>query len=144
MLAHCIYYVVFVVARISFEHKPPYYVVLLEYYMDVIYFIDMIRNFTQPFVKGSRIVYNRKDIAKNYLLGWFLLDLYSFYPLAYFRFHSKWEEGGKDDVNNFMTQNFQRLPRFYKIMLLMQMGRSRDVNKFTNAFLKWLDFRIEY
>jgi len=33
------------------------------------------------------------------------------------RYISVWEDGGKDNMKNFMEQNFERLPRFYKIML---------------------------
>ena len=90
----------------------------LDIYMDVIYLIDMFRNFTQPYSQEGRLVKNNKMIAKQYLKTWFLADVYAFYPLAYLRYISSWEAGGKNAMEMFMAQNFERLPRFYKIMLL--------------------------
>jgi len=92
-------------------------VVYLEYYMDIVYAIDMIRNLTEPYMKHGRLVTKRSSIIKHYLKTWFIFDLYAFYPLAYMRYISKWELGGKDNMKNFLEQNFERLPRFYKIML---------------------------
>lgn len=117
LLIHCIYYQFFVVSRISFEKKPKLFVIYLECYMDLIYLIDMFRCFTEPYTKDGRLVTNNKLIAKHYLMTWFLLDVYSFFPLAYLRYISKWEDGSKDDIKNILSFNFERLPRFYKIML---------------------------
>jgi hypothetical protein len=91
-----------VVSRISFEKKPQLFVVYLEYYMDVVYLIDMIRNFTEPYMKSGRIVTDRGKIACHYLKTWFIFDLYAFYPLAYMRYISKWEDGGKDNLKNLL------------------------------------------
>lgn len=143
MLCHCLYYQIFVVSRISFEKKPRLFVVYLDVYMDVVFLIDMIRNFTEPFMHKGKLETRVKQIAKNYLFGWFIMDLYAFFPLAYFRYISKWEEGGKDNVKNLMELNFERLPRFYKIMLLMQMTRARDTKRFFEFWLKNRDIRIE-
>ena len=65
--------------------------VLLEFYMDIVYLVDMFRCFTQPFVKDGRIVRNRKEIINNYLRTWFILDLYGFFPLAYLRYISDYD-----------------------------------------------------
>ena len=59
------------------------------------------------------------------------------------RYISVWEDGGKDNMKNFMEQNFERLPRFYKIMLFFQMGRARDSLKLFMTMLKQHDFKIE-
>lgn len=101
MLFHNIYYYFIVVLRIAFEDKPAYSIVMIDWYMNAVFLFDMIRHFTEPFMKDSRLELNRKKIAMNYLLGWFILDLYSFYPLALLRYNSKWELGGKDNFKNF-------------------------------------------
>ena len=59
------------------------------------------------------------------------------------RYISVWEDGSKDDLNNIFTQNFARLPRFYKIMLFFQLGRARDTLRFFKTLLKNFDFKIE-
>ena len=72
----------------------------------------------------------------------FLLDLYSFYPLAYMRARSRYEDGGYNEVENFLNQNFERMPRFYKIMLMFQLGRIRFAMPYFVTFLKNLDIPI--
>jgi len=60
MLAHCMYYQIFVVSRISFEKKPQLFVVYLEIYMDVVYLFDMIRRFSEPYMSKGRIIKDKK------------------------------------------------------------------------------------
>ena len=103
MLLHNIYYVFIVVLRVAFENKPNVAFVYIDYYMNAVFLFDMIRHFTEPFMKDSRLETNRKAIARHYLTGWFIMDIYSFYPLALLRYNSKWEEGGKDNVANFLN-----------------------------------------
>jgi hypothetical protein len=93
------YYVIVVVARVSFEKHAEWWMPWVEYYIDVVFFFDMFRNFTEPFEKeaGGRMIFDRKEIAKNYITGWLIIDLYCFYPLAYYNYTSDWEKGGKDD-----------------------------------------------
>ena len=98
MLCHCVYYQLFVVSRISFEKKPQLFVIYLECYMDIVYCVDMFRYFTEPFMKDGRLVSNRRMITTNYLKGWFLLDVYAFFPLAYLRYISDYDLGGRDNV----------------------------------------------
>jgi len=97
MLIHKLYVAFIVVARVSFEEKPEWWMVYLEFYIDVVYFVDLIRCFTQPYAEGTKIVYDRKAITKKYLKTWFIFDVYSFFPLALIRRLSKWEEGSKDE-----------------------------------------------
>jgi hypothetical protein len=120
MLCHHIYHALFVVSRVSFELKPHYFVVIMEAYMDFIYLIDMVRCFTEPYVvEDNKIVRNRKKIASRYIKTWFILDLYAFYPLALLRYNSNWERGTENPFEMFLVQNFERLNRLYKFMLLM-------------------------
>lgn len=118
MLPHSLFVAVFYVFRISFEGKPSWTVVGMDYYMDVVYLIDMIRIFRSPYVnENGKMVTSSRLIAMKYLKSWFFFDLYCFFPLAHIRKNSKREDGGFDDLKNLLTFNFERLPRFYKIML---------------------------
>ena len=120
MLLNCLSVMIFVVARVGFEEKPWYYVVVYDCYLDVVFFIDMLRIFTTPiFNESGKMITNRKLIAKAYISFWFIFDLWGFYPLAYLRYISSYDAGGKDDFDNWMHQNYQRLPRFYKILLIL-------------------------
>ena len=104
MLMNCMSVMLFVVARVGFEEKPWYYVVMYDCYLDAVFLVDMIRIFTTPiFNESGKMITNRKVIAKAYITGWFIFDLWGFYPLAYLRFISVYEDGGKDDVANWMN-----------------------------------------
>lgn len=48
MLMHCFYILFFCVARVAYEEKPPIYVVYLEFYLDFVFIVDMIRIFNSP------------------------------------------------------------------------------------------------
>ena len=97
MLIHCLYVLLVVVIRISFEGKPVFSIVVIEFYIDIVWLIEMIRIFNSPyFNENGKMVYNKRLIAKRYLTSWFILDLYAFVPLAYIRYKSNWEEGGQD------------------------------------------------
>ena len=97
MLLHKLYVCFIVVGRISFERKPVIEMVYVEFYMDVVFFIDMIRCFTQPYMEGTRLITDRNKIVCRYVKSWFLFDVYGFFPLALIRYMSKWEEGGKNE-----------------------------------------------
>ena len=46
-------------------------------------------------------------------------------------------------IYNLVTFNFERLPRFYKIMLLFQLFRARFAMDYLKLLLKNMDLRIE-
>lgn len=104
------------VYRIGFENKPPDLIVKSEFVVSGVYLIDMFRILTTPFYnEHGKKVSKRSEIFKNYASpcsfsgandrdsSMFLLDLYSFYPLAYMRSRSKYEDGGYNEIENFLN-----------------------------------------
>ena len=143
MLLHCLYVCIIVVFRISFEQKPKFGVVLGDIYMDVIFAIDMFRIFNQPyFNENGKIEVNKKKIATRYMKSWLIFDIYAFFPLAYLRYRSNRDEGGGDDLKNLLTFNFERLPRFYKMMMTVQLTRGRFAMEYFTVLLKNLPISI--
>mmetsp|Transcript_21875 Transcript_21875/g.33922 ORF Transcript_21875/g.33922 Transcript_21875/m.33922 type:complete len:192 (+) Transcript_21875:107-682(+) len=119
MMVHSGFLAFFWVFRISFEGKPLFAIVLLEFYYDLVFTVDIIRILRTPFINESgKLVTAFKPIAYRYLWSWLLFDLYSYFPLALFRYNSNRADGGYNDIVNLMKFNFERLPRFYKIMLM--------------------------
>jgi hypothetical protein len=83
MLVHSLVVAIFYVYRIAFEEKPDFSVVLLEYYLDVVYLVDMIRIFTSPYNNEfGKLVTDSRMIIIKYVKTWFFLDIYCFFPLA--------------------------------------------------------------
>lgn len=63
--------------------------------------VDMIRLFTTPFATTTGIMtYKRSAIVFKYLKRWFWFDLFAFYPLAYLRYNSNYNDGGFNDWDN--------------------------------------------
>jgi hypothetical protein len=71
-----------------------------------------------------------------------LFDIYAFFPLAFFRYRSNREDGGGDDIQNILTLNFERLPRFYKMMMTVQLTRGRFAMDYFTVLLKNLPISI--
>jgi len=104
------------VFRIGFENKPSQLIVYSEFFISAIYLVDVFRILTTPFYnEHGKKVSKRSEIFKNYASpcsfssandrdsSMFLLDLYSFYPLAYMRSKSRYEDGGYNEVENFLN-----------------------------------------
>jgi hypothetical protein len=67
--------------------------------------------------------------------------LYAFYPLGYFKYKSVYSDGSFDEVLNFKQQNFDRMPRLYKQMLLpIIVSRGRNAGEYFSILLKSMSF----
>lgn len=70
-----------------------------DFYMDIIYAIDMFRIFNSPYFNDNgKLEVNKKKIASRYLKSWFIFDVYAFFPLAFLRKRSNREDGGGNDM----------------------------------------------
>ena len=64
------------------DHHIPKFIVILNSVVDILFLIDIIVFFNSSYydTKSSKYVTSRKQIAKNYLCGWFVLDLIAVFP----------------------------------------------------------------
>ena len=70
------YTAIFVPYRLAFIEEHSLGFSILEYFVDGIFFADLICTFFTAFYDNEhKLVTNKKLIAKNYLKGWFLIDL---------------------------------------------------------------------
>lgn len=51
--------------------------------MDVSFMMDILITFNTGFYKTGYLVMKWKDIVKNYLLTWFILDIFASFPYAW-------------------------------------------------------------
>lgn len=51
--------------------------------MDVSFMIDIVVTFNTGFYRKGYLVMKRKDIIKNYLKTWFILDLLASFPYSW-------------------------------------------------------------
>jgi len=127
----------------SFEDKPYLESVVVEQYMNFVFLVEMIRIFTTP-IDGpkNRKVYDHRYIAMTYIKGGFIMDAYAMIPYAFFRYNSNRDDGNLNDLYNLITFNYERLPRFYKMMIFPQILRARNIIHYLNFFLKTLKSSI--
>lgn len=92
-----------------------------EYALDFVFIFDILFNllvFAYKLDDGVCIV-DHKKIALSYLMGWFLIDIFSAVPL-------NWIELFTNDIMNNNVQNFARylkLPRIYRIFRLTRVAK---------------------
>ena len=88
--------------------------------VDISFIIDIVINFNTGFVReteaGSEYFTSRKAIAKNYMKGWFFLDIFSCMPIDYISNY-----GANELAKIMRVSKLQKLfkllkiPRFLKI-----------------------------
>ena len=143
MLANTIVEGLSLVARIAFEDKPNYYSVYLETCMNFVFIFDFFKNFITPFKDETtnHMEFNFKVISKHYIKSWMVFDVIAFFPVTYFRSISKYEEGTKNDLQNLLHLNFERLPKVYMLLLFLQLVRARDVGKYLKFMLSKFEMK---
>ena len=57
---------------------------------------------------------------------------------------SQYENGGKDLWSNVATLNFERLPRLYKLMLIPQIARARNLKEYGNLLFDNIEVKVIY
>ena len=72
---------------------------MADWWLDVVYLIDMVRIFSSPFTNDNgKLVYNKKQIALKYFKSYFFFDMFAFYPIGFLRSNSEWKDGSLDDT----------------------------------------------
>jgi len=110
--------------------------------MSFIYLIDMTRIFTSPYMnKNGKLETSYRLIFRRYASTWLIFDLYSFYPLGFLKYKSVYSDGSFDEVLNWKQQNFDRMPRLYKQMILpIIIARGRNAGEYFSLLLKSMSF----
>jgi hypothetical protein len=98
-LFHKLTTVVYIPFKAAFEQEPTWGTVYFDFYLDLIFFIDIVIIFNMPlYDKKSRLITDRKFISMRYIKSWFIFDLIVLLPLSYFRKISVDWPNSKDDM----------------------------------------------
>jgi hypothetical protein len=93
------------------------------------FFFDMILNFFSAFLdKEDRLVKSQKKIIKNYLFGWFFIDLISLIPLEYLIDVSQ----NQGRVTNTISR-VAKIPKLYRLIRLTKLVRIFKIIKRGNV-----------
>jgi hypothetical protein len=101
----------------------------------------MVSNLAQvfTFILGE-FVFNRRKVAKSYILSWFFIDCLAAIPYAMFKYYPK--DPGANDLQNLIHLNFAYIPRFYVICIAFKLARIRKAKAVMRKLLKMAGFGV--
>ena len=116
----CIIFSLFVEPyRNAFYKKSTLSWIIMSLIIDFCFMADLLLNFFKPIKIENKLIVNNYDIAKNYLLGYFTVDLISAFPMELFEFVDF--ESDSDQVSGFL--NIGRIYRIAKLLKVIRFKR---------------------
>jgi hypothetical protein len=94
----------------------------LNWFVSAYFLLDIVFGFLVPFKKDGKLIDEPKQIAKNYLMGWFFLDLLSIVPIERFT-----------DGNRGRFRNLLKIPRMIRIVNTVM--QSNDSSKRSSSLI---------
>ena len=75
-----IYQSLFIPYRICFDASAEGFLEYVEFIIDICFILDIFVNFNTGFYKKGMLIFDRKDIVKNYVMTWFMIDVLASFP----------------------------------------------------------------
>jgi hypothetical protein len=94
----------------------------LNWFISAYFLLDIVLGFLVPFKKDGKLIDDPKQIAKNYLMGWFFLDFLSIIPMELFT-----------DGNRGRFRNLLKIPRMIRIVNTVM--QSNDSSKRSSSLI---------
>ena len=117
-------------ARIAFLEDDDFAWTLTSACVDTFFLVDLVLNFFSAYHdKQLNLIDDRKKIAKRYLKGWFLVDIFSILPISLIT--------RSGDYNS--LARIARFPKLYRLVKIMRLVRILKVVKEQNKFVKNLN-----
>ena len=114
-----LYYAVAVPVRVGFDIDPSFLV--LEHFFTACFFLDIFFNFNTGFKVKGQLMLQHGQIAKNYLKGWFLIDLVASFPFDALVDETK---ANTADVGKLgRLAKIFKLVRLFKLLRLFKLSR---------------------
>lgn len=103
--------------------------IIINGFIDICFLVDILVIFNRPiFDDNFFLVTNRKIIGKQYIKGWFLIDILAIIPFDVFF--------GGSDVNQVVR--IARIGRMYKLVKLARLIRVLKIAKDKSKFLMYI------
>jgi len=94
----------------------------INWFVSAYFLLDIVLGFLVPFKKDGKLIDEPKQIAKNYLMGWFFLDFLSIIPIELFT-----------DGNRGRFRNLLKIPRMIRIVNTVM--QSNDSSKRSSSLI---------
>ncbi|KAF0714357.1 hypothetical protein AaE_011592 [Aphanomyces astaci] len=128
-LALCVFYTSCVVpVRISFSLDATGFFYFFECGIDFCFFLDILLSFRTGLVDPTtgHVYYNKRQIVRSYLRGWFGIDLVSTLPLEFIAKHLYPEATASSSSN---TLQSAKILRGLKLIRLLKLVRIRKIGQ---------------
>ncbi|OMJ86016.1 hypothetical protein SteCoe_12516 [Stentor coeruleus] len=95
---------------------------VLEFIITISFMFDILLNFNTGFYSRGSLIMNRKEIAKNYAKGWFLIDFFSTMPYTWF-LDGALQDEKSEDTNLYRAPKILRLVKIFRFMRILKLMR---------------------
>lgn len=132
------YTAVFTPYRISFMDDKNTSLDLVDNFTDMLFITDILINFLTAFeADDGEIIYYKKEIAKNYLKGWFWIDFISSFPIQFI--FLSFQSSSLNKYTSF--NNLIKISKLSKISRLTKLKKLMRVKKITK--ISPFEFKLE-
>jgi len=125
--------------QMAFPEVTSNFIQIMECFMDLVFMIDIIFQFFIPFYNYEEdLIKTKIEIAKNYITGWFFIDLIASIPgsiMTYFMME-KYKEADSEELSSLVIHsNYQnsgsfgninkitRLAKFYRVLKITKLSK---------------------
>jgi hypothetical protein len=126
MICLMMYIAFFLPYKLSFWEKDPQFIVVIDYFIDIFFLMDIFVNFITSYHEPltNSMVMSPKIIATRYLSAWFIFDFIAVVPVdlilnMFLTAPSK----GKSNLGTLKLARLIRLYRLYRLVRLVKMLR---------------------
>ena len=112
--------------RIAFVESDNVEWTVANYTIDFLFLVDMLLCFVSAFYTTEfELIEDRKEIAKSYLMGWFVIDFLAIFPFE------RAQAGGSSESSNGPNDmvRLAKLGRLYKVLRLIKLVRLLKLGK---------------
>lgn len=114
---------------------------VLEYIVNILFILDMFVTMNSSFYdSNNQIVQSRRKIIKNYIQGWFFIDLLAAFPFEILENNLfQTEDDTYVSFRNISSNNFQqllKLPRIYRLFRLARLIKMITKTKKSKYLMK--------
>ena len=119
--------------QVAFVDQDSSFEVFLNYCVDILFGLDILVNFFSAYEANHRVEIRLKPIVKNYVTGWFTLDLVATFPTQVFL------DGQSNSGVNKLAR-LARLPRLYRLFRVLRIFKIFKLFKYNKKFQQWFGY----
>jgi hypothetical protein len=132
-----IYTFLYLPVKVAFIEDSSIYMYVMDKFIDAIFFIDIILTFLTPVYVKIEMVFGLKEIAWEYITGWFFIDVIAMIPFE--------DIVSSMDVNDKITflAQMSKILRLLRLFKLMRLFKAFDFTNADNYFLKVMESKFK-